>query len=234
MLSMFAVAALSFAAGWVFRGFQSSVAHLDFNASNGEIRDKQIRYMLIRPDSIMGIFSLLDLPTAEKALLALQESVYEASSRSFREYSRRSSNGSLVELESQVFRVAGILGWGKWEVVRRSCTQQQPQKHEYKHEVEVLVTNSPFTIDRPDMSDVLNTWQYAPIAGVLRALYTIMAAKSPCDQSPTDPKKSQEGCQAEVQAVVEVLRMEGTSCTFRITHIVSSGSESRLWSRSCS
>jgi hypothetical protein len=183
--------ALSFAAGWAFKTRSSPVGHLDFDANHGEIFDKQIRYLLIRPDSIMGMFSILDVATAEKALLALQESVYVASSKSFREYIRRSPSGE-AELESLVFRTAGILGWGSWEVASRSTSK-----------VEVLVTNSPFVIERPK-SEVLHTWQYAPIAGILRALYTISASAD-----------AQSG--VKKQAVVEVLRMEGTSCTFHVT-----------------
>jgi len=57
-----------------------------WDEDRGEIRDGDIRYMLIRPDALMGLFKGLPDAERERALLALQSSIFEHGGRSAQTY----------------------------------------------------------------------------------------------------------------------------------------------------
>lgn len=102
-----------------------------FDSANGEINDESRRYMLMRPEALMGIFQRLDEDSRLKALDALKASVIEMGGDSARAY-RAHGGGDPAALLTTVAATAPDLGWGIWEF-NRSSTR-----------LELKVRNSPF------------------------------------------------------------------------------------------
>ncbi|MHB2167357.1 V4R domain-containing protein [Alsobacter sp. R-9] len=78
----------------------------------GEILDQTRRYMLIRPEALMGVFRRLPPQARAEALDALEASIFEQGSDSARAY--RTMGGEGVELARVVAETAPQLGWGLW------------------------------------------------------------------------------------------------------------------------
>ena len=120
----------------------------------GEILVGDIRYILMRPDVLMGVAKHLDTNGGGDFFAALEASAFAHAQASFSAYRDSTLFGAEDFLESSC-KVAAGLGWGFWSaepVVSGTRT--------------VHVTNSPFAdghgpADRPVCS---------PITGVLRAI----------------------------------------------------------------
>lgn len=104
---------------------------LVFDNASGEILDETRRYMLMRPEALMGIFQRLDDETRMKALGALAASVIEMGGNSARAY-RAHGGGDAKALLTTVAATAPDLGWGRWTFDHR------------KTKLELKVENSPF------------------------------------------------------------------------------------------
>ncbi|MDH6233952.1 putative hydrocarbon binding protein [Mesorhizobium soli] len=102
-----------------------------FDSANGEISDESRRYMLMRPEALMGLFQRLDEGSRLKALDALKASVIEMGGDSARAY-RAHGGGDPTALLATVAATAPDLGWGNWEFNRS------------KTRLELKVRNSPF------------------------------------------------------------------------------------------
>ncbi|QPC86370.1 hypothetical protein GA830_06180 [Mesorhizobium sp. NBSH29] len=87
---------------------------LVFENDTGEIQDEGRRYMLVRPEALMGIFRLLGDDLRAEALDALAASVVEMGGKSARAY-RDDGPGDPESLLSTVAITAPDLGWGIWE-----------------------------------------------------------------------------------------------------------------------
>ena len=87
---------------------------LVFDADNGAILDQTRRYMLLRPDALMGIFRKLPEPAKRQALEALKASIFEQGSDSAKAY-RAMGSGSAAELLETIAATAPQLGWGRWQ-----------------------------------------------------------------------------------------------------------------------
>lgn len=87
---------------------------LVFEAATGEIQDEGRRYMLMRPEALMGVFRLLDEHGRARALKALTASVVEMGGKSARAY-RDHGPGYPEALLATVAATAPDLGWGIWE-----------------------------------------------------------------------------------------------------------------------
>jgi uncharacterized protein len=130
---------------------------LAFDEARGEIRDQSRRYLLIRPDALMGVFRRLPEPSRTEALQALADSILEQGSDSARAY--RAHHGADGEaLAHLVADTAPQLGWGLW---RFEIADGQ---------VGLTVANSPFAAgygraDKPVCH---------PIVGMLRAVSTLV------------------------------------------------------------
>ncbi len=85
-----------------------------FDAERGEYRDGTIRYMMIRPDALMGLFAELPPDAAAAALAALGRSVRRFGGRSAATY-RDSAPDGLLEV---IAATAPQLGWGVWTLRR--------------------------------------------------------------------------------------------------------------------
>ncbi len=86
---------------------------LVWDPAAGEILDQTRRYMLIRPDALMGVFRRLPRPALDEALAALEASIFEQGSDSARAY--RAMGGEGATLARIVAETAPQLGWGLWQ-----------------------------------------------------------------------------------------------------------------------
>lgn len=117
----------------------------------GALYDGEIRYLTMRPDALMGMFTRLEEPARSAALNALTASVAEHGGRSIAAYFA-ANPGNPDALLEVIAATSADLGWGQWRIERTADG------------LEVTVTNSPFAI-LPAKGPVC-----APIRGILTAL----------------------------------------------------------------
>jgi len=127
---------------------------LVWDAARGEIRDRDIPYLLIRPDSLMGIFRFL--PEADRP------AAFEAFARSIAHHGRGSAESyqslgadQADALLTTISETAPQLGWGVWALARNG-----------EDALSLSVGNSPFASGYGD-SDIPVC---APIRGMLEAV----------------------------------------------------------------
>lgn len=141
---------------------------LQYDSTHGALSDGPRRYLLMRPDSLMGALRALDPETREVVFEALAQSVLRFGGDSLRAYAA-SAPGDAQALISTTVDAAADLGWGQWTVRRRGDSLQ------------VLVQHSPFaagwtaadTRRQPRTGDTKDTdlpVVCAPIRGLLAAL----------------------------------------------------------------
>jgi len=119
--------------------------------ARGELREGDARYLLIRDDSLMGIFQRLAEPARSEALRAFAESVAQFGGRSAARYGADDPTQFLGAVAAK----AGELGWGAWRF-----------SHEGNGELLLEVQNSPFAHGYgPSAAPVC-----AAITGMLRAV----------------------------------------------------------------
>jgi len=88
---------------------------LRHDEANGAHYDGDIRYMMIRPDALMGIFARLDPPAREAAMTALRDSIVERGGQSAATYV---SADGIEKLLGVIEATAADLGWGRWQFAR--------------------------------------------------------------------------------------------------------------------
>ena len=124
-------------------------------SADGSIDVGDIRYLIIRPDSLMGLFSRLDEGLRRAALEAFGQSVAEHGRKSMiAEMGRRNLDGEGLYRH---LSTAGPsqLGWGHWHYTRPGADR-----------IEVEVDNSPFVHGIGSAAHPV----CAPIAGMLTAI----------------------------------------------------------------
>jgi len=120
------------------------------DAARGEWRDGEARYLVIRNDSLMGLFQRLEEPARGAALRAFAASLAEHGGRSAAGYRAEDEEGFLA----RVTAMAARLGWGRWVFSREESV------------LRLVVENSPFASGfGPAAAPVC-----APIAGMLQAV----------------------------------------------------------------
>lgn len=97
----------------------------------GAVHDGPRRYLLMRPDVLMGALVLLDEATRLRVLAALQASAREHGGASLRAYAE-ASPGDGAALINTTEAAAADLGWGRWQL------RQEPSR------LTLEVTGSPF------------------------------------------------------------------------------------------
>ena len=120
---------------------------LAFDAARGEIRDETRRYMMMRPEALMGLFRRLEGPARDEAFAALAASIVEMGGDSARAY-RAHGGGDPDRLLATVAATAPDLGWGVWRFERSDGA------------LRLVVANSPFAVgfgpaDRPVCSAIV-------------------------------------------------------------------------------
>lgn len=120
----------------------------------GGLFDGEVRYVLIRADSLMGMIRNLACEEQQKILNALSDSVYECGGQSIDRY-QKMGNSESDKLLDMVLHTSAQLGWGKWSL----------RNHETEF-LELEVSNSPFAAGfGPSGFPVCS-----PITGILKAI----------------------------------------------------------------
>ena len=90
-------------------------ARLHFDAAAGRIDDGPRRYLLMRPDVLMGMFARLAPPERERASEAIAASIAEHGADSLRAYAARlgTIDDRLLQATAEA---AADLGWGRWRL----------------------------------------------------------------------------------------------------------------------
>ena len=141
---------------------------LQYDAVHGALHDGPRRYLLLRPDSLMGALRSLDPATREVVLEAFAQSVLRHGGDSLRAYAAGAKGDSQALIAATV-EAAADLGWGQWTVRQRGEALQ------------VLVQHSPFAAgwlaadpqpgtQRNPQRDPAAPVVCAPIRGMLAAL----------------------------------------------------------------
>lgn len=127
---------------------------LVWDADRGEILDRDIPYLLIRPDSLMGIFRFL--PEADRL------AAFEAFAKSIAQHGRGSAESYQALGDEQadallatIANTAPQLGWGIWSLVRTGDDR-----------LTLSVRNSPFVVGYGESSVPV----CAAIQGMLEAV----------------------------------------------------------------
>lgn len=97
--------------------------------SSGTIFDGDRRYLMMRPDVLMGMFRELPATTRDMVLAALAESAHRHGGKSVSAYQEA---GGRAQLQQTVVDGAAAFGWGIWHI------------HSEPGKAELEVENSPF------------------------------------------------------------------------------------------
>ena len=124
------------------------------DAALGELSEGGARYLLIRHDSLMGLFQRLPEPARGEALAAFADSVAEHGGRSAARYRSEEPENLLVALSAK----ASQLGWGSWQFRREADS------------ITLTVHNSPFA----HAFGNAQTPVCAPITGMLRSVASLV------------------------------------------------------------
>ena len=124
-----------------------------WDQNNGEIRDGEIRYLMIRPDALMGMVQRLPNELQTQVLAAFAASIFEHGGRSAQKY-RAMGATKTGQLLSVIEVTAPQLGWGCWHF------------KQVNNALHLTVTNSPFAAGYGTASQPV----CAPIAGMLQAV----------------------------------------------------------------
>lgn len=130
------------------------LSRMNWDTANGQILDDTRRYVMIRNDVLMGIFSRLDPATARQALDAFEHSVMLSGGQSARAYFNSLDN-NVEQLLSTMVAFSAELGWGVWSFENGDKS------------LLLSVRNSPFAAGhtRPAAGPVCH-----PIVGMLRTV----------------------------------------------------------------
>ncbi|MEX3846213.1 V4R domain-containing protein [Paraburkholderia sp. BR10882] len=134
---------------------------LVFDLVRGEVRDHDRRYLLMRPDVLMGMLQLLDDTARAQALCAFADSTARHGKRSILAYldglaGRGAGDGNaLLDL---ICETSPALGWGRWDFERSGDG------------LVLNVFNSPFAAGYGSAVQPV----CAPIAGMFRTVAAIV------------------------------------------------------------
>ncbi len=143
--------------------FDRLALHEEGGALAGELRDGPRRYLLMRPDVLMGTFARLAPEARQAALEALAESAEANAADSLRAY-LAALGGDRRALLDTTAASAADLGWGRWSVRVESGGAT------------LEVENSPFASGWPVgllADEAAGRPVCAPIRGLLAALATL-------------------------------------------------------------
>lgn len=130
---------------------------LRYDAERGEYLDNGIRYMMIRPDALMGILHELDPDQHMPFMDAFARSIMRHGSKSAKIYQAMGAADSQALLET-IRLTAPELGWGRWRFAHVDGG------------LDLTIENSPFAHGHgPSETPVCS-----PIAGMLRAVGSIV------------------------------------------------------------
>ncbi|MEM8496678.1 MAG: V4R domain-containing protein [Pseudomonadota bacterium] len=154
----------------------------ELDLAAGDVHCGAIRYVLMRPDVLMGLFSNLEPGDRQKALDSLETSAYQNGQASMREYQKQQFSGP-KEMLDFFCESAARLGWGSFSYEFGASGAPT-----------FKVSNSPFSLGfGPSETPVC-----APIAGILRAFIEVFFGGSPAIQEVSCSSQGNDYCQFEV------------------------------------
>ncbi len=121
------------------------------DAASGAIYDGDRRYVMIRPDVLMGTINILSQEQQKLVLAAFSSSAFKHGGASVRAYRDEVAK---EQMSSMMIEAAAALGWGKWEMIQEG------------ERVILTVKNSPFAHGY----GAANHPVCAPIAGIFKSL----------------------------------------------------------------
>lgn len=155
----------------------------EFDQMAGEIRDGDTRYLLIRPDVLMGLIKNLEGTAKNEALEAFQKSASENGRASLINYKKQNFTNS-DELLTFFCRTAAKLGWGIW-----TYNAEENGGHSF------TVDNSPFAAGY-GQSDLPVC---APAGGILRALMDVFFAPGAIINESACAAQGAQCCRFEIK-----------------------------------
>jgi hypothetical protein len=161
---------------------------LRHDAGHGAWHDGPRRYLVLRPDSLMGALRALDPAIRETVFDALAQSLQRHGGDSLRAYAA-SGNGDPQSLIDATVEAASDLGWGQWTVRQQGAV------------LDVVVQHSPFAAGwlAAEMAtqaerDAAAPTVCAPIRGMLAALVQAMGHAAPQVQELTCAAQGHSEC----------------------------------------
>lgn len=131
---------------------------LVFDLVRGEVRDQDRRYLMMRPDVLMGTLRLLDAEARCAVLAAFADSIATHGKRSILAYLAGLDIGDKDALLDLVCQTSPALGWGRWDFARLADG------------LALHVFNSPFAAGYGAATHPV----CAPIAGMFRTIAEIV------------------------------------------------------------
>jgi predicted hydrocarbon binding protein len=107
---------------------------LEYDADSGNISFKDVRYMIIRPDTVVDFQKAVEAEVGEGVAEMMMAGGYTGGSRSSRRY-KELLNYSDEEIVAFMCKMGGEIGWGKFEVEKLDTGGRK---------LVVTVRNSPF------------------------------------------------------------------------------------------
>jgi uncharacterized protein len=153
-------------------------ARLQIAPERGEMRDGDIRYLMMRPDALMGAFMRLPDAARADALAALGASVADHGGRSVTAY-RDNGAANPEALLSVITVTSAALGWGVWEVHPAAAG-----------ELEITVRNSPFAAGAGRSDSPV----CAAITGILSAVAPLIAGSGAKARETACAAQTGENC----------------------------------------
>jgi predicted hydrocarbon binding protein len=93
----------------------SILDNLDYDADSGRITFKDVRYMVIRPDTVVDFQKAVEAEIGERVTEMMMAGGYTGGSRSSRRY-KELFNYSDGEIVTFMCKMGGEIGWGRFEV----------------------------------------------------------------------------------------------------------------------
>ena len=113
----------------------SILDNLEYDADEGRIAFKDVRYMVIRPDTVVDFQKAVEAEVGERVAELMMAGGYTGGSRSSKRY-KELFNYSDEEIVTFMCKMGGEIGWGKFEVEKLDTEGK---------ELVVVVRNSPFS-----------------------------------------------------------------------------------------
>jgi hypothetical protein len=129
---------------------------LRFDPRAGDVHDGPRRYLMMRPDVLMGMLAPLPADLHDRVLDALADSVTRHGADSLRAYAAQ-LGGDTQALLAATAEAAADLGWGRWHLTRDG------------DRLDLRVDNSPFA-SGARLAAIARCPVCAPIRGMLAAL----------------------------------------------------------------
>ena len=158
------------------------IARAQWHAAEGSWTDGPARYLMLRADTLMGMFRRLPPEARQSALDAIAAATVEAGGESLRRY-RDAAGLTAAELAPMIERTAAELGWGRLEIALGEGM------------IAMTVHHSPFALAAAPADGPV----CAPLAGILSAFAAIALGRPARAREVACAATGTECCRFEVE-----------------------------------